>query len=141
MATESATSSSRRTLRVGVPLTVGLFVLAGGVSYFGVDPASGGRQAPGSSTENNQGPHAPRSPVVSITLPYEDPDLPLGPNRAEFQVACATCHSTRLAMTQPPFPRTKWNEVVKKMVVTYGAPLTPDDEAKAVAYLHAVRGK
>jgi transposase-like protein len=78
---------------------------------------------------------------VSIELPYDEPALPPGPHLAEFQVACTTCHSTRLALTQPPFPKAKWHEVVHKMVATYGAPLNAADEAQVVDYLAAIRGK
>jgi hypothetical protein len=78
---------------------------------------------------------------VSIELPYDEPALPPGPHLAEFQVACTTCHSTRLALTQPSFPKAKWGEVVHKMVATYGAPLNAADEAQVVDYLAAIRGK
>jgi hypothetical protein len=81
------------------------------------------------------------SPVDSITLPYDEPDLPPGPHLRDFQIACTTCHSTRLAMTQPAFPKAKWDATVKKMVDAFGAPLTREDQAHAVEYLMAVRGK
>jgi hypothetical protein len=139
MATEQTATPSRRTLRVGLPLVLMLFVAAGVVSYFGIRPASGQRQPPGSSAQD-QGANSPRSPVVSIVLPYDEPDLPPGPHREQFQIACTTCHSTRLVLTQPPFAKAKWGEVVKKMVDVYGAPLNADDQARAVDYLAAIRG-
>jgi hypothetical protein len=73
--------------------------------------------------------HSPRQPV-----------LPRGPHIDEFINNCTACHSTRLTMTQPPFPKEKWAEVVHKMVVTYGAKITPEVEAQIVKYLSAVRG-
>jgi hypothetical protein len=44
-------------------------------------------------------------------------------------------------MTQPPFTRAQWTATVKKMHDTYGAPISPADQAKAVEYLTAVLGK
>jgi hypothetical protein len=141
MATTQSATNSRRTLRFGVPAVVILFAMAAVVSYYGIRPVSGGRQP--SEVFNSRPPEAvaPGSPVVSIVLPYEEPDLPPGPHRAEFQVTCTACHSTRLAMTQPPFPKAKWEATVKKMVDAYGAPLHPEDQARAVEYLTAVRGQ
>ena len=135
MATERTTPPSRRTVRFGLPLTLFLFAAAGVVSYFGV--TSRERERP----ENMNPPVAPASPVVAITLPYEEPELPPGPHLHEFQVGCTVCHSTRLVMTQPPFSKTQWEGSVKKMVTAFGAPLSPDDQARIVDYLVAVRGK
>jgi hypothetical protein len=137
MATEQSAPPSRRTLRLGLPLTIGLFAAAGVVSYFGI---RGNVPEPPQDLGALTQPRSP-GPVASIALPYVETDLPSGPHRVEFHVACSTCHSTRLALTQPAFPKTKWNEIVHKMVVAYGAPLTPADEAHAVDYLSAVRGK
>jgi hypothetical protein len=140
MATGQTATPSRRTLRFGLPLTITLFAAAGVVSYFGIRPATNERQPLGTSSQDS-GSDAQRSPVVSIELPYDEPALPPGPHLAEFQVACTACHSTRLALTQPPFPKAKWNEVVHKMVATYGAPLSVADEAQVVDYLATIRGK
>jgi hypothetical protein len=43
-------------------------------------------------------------------------------------------------MTQPRFPRKQWEEVVRKMVKTYGAPITSEDQGDIVEYLTTVRG-
>jgi hypothetical protein len=80
-------------------------------------------------------------PVVAIELPHADPDPPPGEHRDRFQVACTTCHSTRLAFTQPPLVEKKWAEVVHKMTAVYGAPLSAEDEQAIVGYLMAVQGK
>jgi hypothetical protein len=140
MATGQTTAPYRRTLRVGLLLTIALFAAAGVISYFGIRPASNERQPLGTPSQDS-GAAAQRSPIVSIDLPYDEPALPPGPHLAEFQVACTVCHSTRLALTQPPFPKAKWGEVVHKMVATYGAPLSVADEAQVVDYLAAIRGK
>jgi len=79
--------------------------------------------------------------TLSIVLPHDDPEAPLGPHRETFQVACTVCHSTRLPLAQPRLSRKKWDEVVQKMVKTYGAPLGPEEADHVVEYLAAVRGK
>ncbi|HEY1375712.1 MAG TPA: hypothetical protein VGF55_02905 [Gemmataceae bacterium] len=79
--------------------------------------------------------------VYSINLPYEEPPrVPAGPNREEFTAQCRLCHSPRMVLTQPRFPEKTWATVVHKMVATYGAQLTPDEEKNIVAYLVTVRG-
>ena len=100
-------------------------------SYFGTRdswvPATG---SPGATTVFSSGVEPD---------PAWDLDLPQGPNRDEFQTSCLICHSARLPLGQPRFKREKWAEVVHKMVAVYGAPLTPDDEARVVEYLLVAR--
>ncbi len=87
-------------------------------------------------------------PVAKAAEPFNDandltprePVLPKGPHRDAFEFNCASCHSTRLTMTQPSFSATKWTEVVKKMVSVYGAKIDPPMEAQIVEYLAAVKG-
>ena len=138
MASEQTATASGRTLRFALPLTLALLAAAGAVSYFGT---RGNRIQ--STANTGAATHVPSqaAPIVSITLPFDEPDLPPGPHLREFQVACTTCHSTRLAMTQPAFSKAKWQAVVKKMVVAFGAPLGAEDQARVVDYLMAVRGK
>ena len=73
-------------------------------------------------------------------LTPREPVLPQGPHRELFKDNCTVCHSTRLTMTQPAFPTTKWTEVVKKMVTVYGAKIDPPMEAQIVEYLVTVKG-
>jgi hypothetical protein len=133
MAIDQATPPARAT-GIALPLSLTVFVVFG-VGY--IASATRAQKPP----ENSSASHASGSQVVSITLPYDEPNLPPGPHRREFQIACTSCHSTRLVMTQPAFPRAKWEASVKKMVDAFGAPLTPEDQARAVEYLMAVRGK
>ena len=53
---------------------------------------------------------------------------------------CRLCHSPRFVLGQPRFNEKKWTEIVHKMVVVYGSPMTPQQEKDVVAYLVAVRG-
>lgn len=84
----------------------------------------------------------------AVTEVYNDPNdqtprepaLPAGPHLDEFQNNCIACHSTRLAMTQPPFTQAAWAKVVHKMVETYGAKIPPVVEGQIVQYLATVKG-
>lgn len=113
--------------------TLLLLVLGGVLAFFGTRGGSTPRTPERRST-------SPRESVVSIEMPHEEPHLPPGPNREKFLIACTSCHSPRLALTQPRFSAEKWKPVVHKMVAVYGAPLTPGDEAEIVAYLAVARG-
>jgi cytochrome c5 len=131
-----ASGKPRHPQRVAIALTALVGVIATAVAYWG-------------TRENPQAPVSPLSaapagttlPVETIVLPQDEPDLPPGPHERTFATSCTICHSTRLPMTQPPFPRKTWEEVVDKMVKTYGAPITPEGQEQIVDYLMTVRGK
>jgi len=117
---------------VGVLLTIFLLPAAALVCYWGL--RDGPTTTPVASVPAPiPGVHT----VDAIVLPHDEPDLPAGPHRDEFQTACTVCHSTRLVLTQPPFPEKKWNEIVEKMIKTYGAPITPSAQSAIVEYLAA----
>jgi hypothetical protein len=79
--------------------------------------------------------------IYSIELPYEEPPkVPAGPNVAQFTAYCRLCHSPRIVLTQPRLTEKKWTEVVKKMVVTYGAQIPPEQEPLIVQYLTTILG-
>ena len=75
--------------------------------------------------------------VRAIELPKYQPDLPPGPGRDAFAVNCLSCHSARYVTTQPPMNATKWEESVRKMIKTYGAPIAEDQVQPIVQYLVA----
>ncbi len=83
----------------------------------------------------------PQGPVYTLVLPHDPPELPPGPHRDRVIISCTICHSTRLLLNQPSFPRDKWAEVVHKMVAVYGAPIPPKEEPQLVEYLMTVRGR
>jgi hypothetical protein len=130
-----ASDNSRHAPAVALVLTLLVGALATAVAYYGT----------------RQGPSAPVSPpaastpasqtVQTIVLPQDETDLPFGPHQRTFAASCTICHSLRLVLTQPPFPHKKWEEVVHKMVKTYGAPIAPETEAQIVDYLTTVRGQ
>jgi cytochrome c5 len=124
-------SDAQRRQRFGLLLTIGLFMIAAGVSY------SGTRSAWIVADRRPDSKFAAISDAAAD--PVSDLELPLGPNRDEFQTSCLTCHSARLPLGQPPFGRKKWDEIVHKMVAIYGAPMTPENESHVVEYLLVAR--
>jgi cytochrome c5 len=130
-----ASDKPRHPQRVAILLTVIVGVIATAVAYQGTRESTRAPVSP---------PAAPASttlPVETIVLPHDEPELPSGPHQQTFATSCTICHSTRLVMTQPPFPRKQWAEVVHSMVKSYGAPIAPEAEEQIVDYLMAVRGK
>jgi hypothetical protein len=124
------------TQRVAIPLTVVVALIATVVAFLGTrDAPPASPDAPAVSftpaTVNGQ--------VRSIVLPRTDVELPAGPHQKEFVVACTTCHSAHLVLNQPHFAADKWSGIVKKMVKTYGAPISLEDEPALVEYLTAIR--
>ena len=130
-----ASDRPRHSLRVAIVLTVLVGVIATAIAYLGTREST---QAPVSPSA---APTDTTLPVQTIVLPQDEPELPPGPDQRTFATSCTICHSTRLVMTQPPFPQKQWAEVVHKMVKTYGAPITPEVEGQIVTYLTTVRGK
>ena len=124
----------RHTLRVAILLTVVVGAIATAVAYLGT------RENPQAPVSPPGAPAGTTFPVETIVLPHDEPELPPGPHERTFATSCTICHSTRLVMTQPPFSRKQWTEIVQKMVKTYGAPITPDGEEQIVDYLTTIRG-
>jgi hypothetical protein len=131
--------SPRRTQPVVIGLTVIVGAIATVVAYLAT---RGNPQAPATPPPPITAP-SDDLPVQTILLPHDEPDLPLGPHRETFIRYCTLCHSTRLVLTQPPFPKAKWEEIVQKMInpKVYGAPIPAREKPRIVEYLVAIRGK
>jgi hypothetical protein len=78
--------------------------------------------------------------IRSISLPELDSDLPERDGRKLVVIACASCHTTRYIMHQPPLSRQTWVAEVNKMRTTYSAPIAEENVNPIVEYLVAVRG-
>ena len=117
-----------RRQRFGIVLALVLISAATAISYFGTKDTWSVPSRPGTQVVES-------SPVTAI--PAWDFELPQAPHREEFQTSCLICHSAWLPFSQPQFRREKWAEIVHKMVAVYGAPVTPENEAKVVEYLLA----
>jgi mono/diheme cytochrome c family protein len=83
--------------------------------------------------------HAQDASVKTIELPHYLPYLPAGPDRELFASRCLSCHETRYITMQPMMPEAKWEENVKKMIKTYGAPIREDEAPRLAAYLVAMQ--
>jgi cytochrome c5 len=127
----------RDSRRVAIVLTVLVGAIATAVAYVGTRE---GTRAPAAAPAPPAAPAATTVAVETIALPHDETELPWGPYLRTFATSCTICHSTRMVMTQPPFPREQWVEVVHKMVKNYGAPITPEREGQIVDYLMTVRG-
>ncbi len=112
---------------------LGLVVGAAAVSFWGI------RSMPLPTVSTSAPPaDAPTASIVSIAMPHEEPLPPLGPHRSTFQTSCTICHSTRLALNQPPFAAERWHQIVEKMVTVYGAQVNATQQKEIVAYLTAI---
>jgi hypothetical protein len=80
------------------------------------------------------------SQVHSIVLPQYPSEIAGGPNVDAYRKDCLLCHTARYVSMQPRFPKTVWQNEVKKMVDAYGAPISEADQALIVEYLVAVKG-
>ena len=71
------------------------------------------------------------------SYPSFTPELAEGDGKLEAQSFCATCHSTRYVVMQPPLPAATWEAEVNKMIKVYGAPIPEATAKKITAYLQA----
>jgi hypothetical protein len=79
--------------------------------------------------------------VHTLALPdLPPPDLPDAPGRAMLLGACATCHTLRYVVDQPPLTRKQWTAEVDKMRHVYGAPFPDEMTTPIVDYLVVARG-
>ena len=75
-----------------------------------------------------------------VDLPFGDAAFPDGPGGKAINDNCLACHSADHVMNQPSLSRESWEEVVKKMVRAYKAPIDAEDQEKIVDYLAATKG-
>jgi len=77
------------------------------------------------------------SSIHRITLPRYQSNLPDAPGREAFAGACLSCHSSTYITMQPPMNTAKWEEVVRKMVKVYAAPIAEDQVSPVAKYISA----
>ena len=109
----------------------------------GLQAGGGGWEAdipPPNATKESAAETRTASTVRHLTLPHFEPNMPVAPGRDEFMRACLTCHSARYVTMQPPFSRRQWEETVRKMIKTYGAPVDEFQIGKIIDYLYAIDG-
>src|SRR3981189_773816 len=83
----------------------------------------------------------PQRPVCPLPPHPDEPLLPPGPGREEFVAACVVCHSPRYITMQPPFTRSAWLGLVKKMKDAYGAHISDQNVPEITDYLVFLDGK
>lgn len=77
-----------------------------------------------------------------IKLPEDNPMARLKPGREvdKVQIYCSICHSTDYIVRQPRQDEQHWQAEVKKMIVTYGAPVAAADAEAITRYLSTAYG-
>ena len=76
----------------------------------------------------------------AIDLPFGDASFPDGKGAKAINDNCLACHSADHVLNQPSLSREGWEEVVKKMVRAYKAPIDPEDQKQIVDYLAPTKG-
>ena len=75
---------------------------------------------------------------LSVALPQSDRRFPGGASADPVNANCTACHSPGMVLTQPKLSAAVWQEEVKKMRLTYKAPIDEADVPAIVAYLAAL---
>src|SRR3989441_9265889 len=112
-------------------------------SIGGLRPGGEGWEAdtpPPNATNESAAETRTASTVRHLTLPHFEPSMPVTQGRDEFMRACVSCHSARYVTMQPPLSRRQWEETVRKMINTYGAPADEFKFGKIIDYLYAIDG-
>jgi hypothetical protein len=77
---------------------------------------------------------------LKLDVPTSDTMFPAGPGSDAINNNCLACHSADHVLNQPSLSREAWQEVVKKMITAYKAPVSPDDAKAIVDYLVRTKG-
>jgi mono/diheme cytochrome c family protein len=101
---------------------------------------SEGNASSDQSGGNGKGSAAATPGVVhKIEIPKYQTDFPDATGREQFATACLSCHTTMYISMQPPLTAAKWEEEVRKMQKTYGAPIAEEQVKPIVQYLMTVK--
>lgn len=122
----------RRSLSVAL-LFLGVSLLAAGVPQSRIGFYT--PQKFGTITESAPPELTEDSVYRSASYPAFEVRLADGPGRAEVQIYCNTCHTTRYILMQPPLPAATWAAEVQKMIKTLGAPVSEADAQRITKYL------
>jgi mono/diheme cytochrome c family protein len=89
------------------------------------------------SLDAKEPPKPASAAVHRITLPHYQSNLPDAPGREAFASACLSCHSSTYITMQPPMTAAKWEDVARKMVKVYAAPIAEGQVAPVANYIVA----
>lgn len=88
---------------------------------------------------------APSRPVLkttTVSLPTDyDVEYPAGPEVEAANANCRACHSSAMALTQPPLPADEWRKEVRKMITVYKAPIPEDQVEPITRYFTAMSAR
>ena len=76
-----------------------------------------------------------RERVFTLNLPPDPISFQAGPGSHLANNYCLICHSAEYVYMQPPHPRERWMEIVKKMKTTFGCPIPDEQISPLVDYL------
>lgn len=78
----------------------------------------------------------------SIQLPSDNSVSQLKPGAGVNLASsnCAICHSVDYIIRQPPMNAARWDAEVRKMIATYGAPISEADAKTIAEYIFAAYG-
>jgi cytochrome c553 len=76
-----------------------------------------------------------------VDLPFGEAAFPDGPSVDAVNTNCIACHSVDHVLNQPSLSREGWEEVVRKMVRAYKAPISPEVQKQIVDYLTVTKGR
>ncbi|WNM61302.1 cytochrome c [Candidatus Nitrospira neomarina] len=76
-----------------------------------------------------------REQVSILNLPPDPISFQPGTGSAIASRYCLMCHSAEYVYTQPPHAREHWMEIVNKMKITFGCPISNEDMAPLIDYL------
>jgi hypothetical protein len=109
--------------------------LAAGMLYAQLRSGSYGSRNSASLPLESQPDFAADATYDAGSYPSFTPELAAGDGKVEVQSFCATCHSSRYIVMQPPLPSATWDAEVSKMIKVYGAPIPEATAKKITAYL------
>jgi hypothetical protein len=123
--------------KLALLLLAAAILLAGGIVYAQMRSGSYGSRNAESIAQEAAPEFAAGAKYEAGAYPSFTPELAAGDGKQEAQSFCATCHSTRYIVMQPPLPAATWEAEVTKMTKTYGAPIPEATAKKITAYLQA----
>ena len=121
--------------KIGLLLIGTATLLAGGMLYAQLRSGSYGSRNAVSIPQQPVPEFSADGKYDAGAYPSFTPELAPGDGKVEVQSFCATCHSTRYIIMQPPLPGATWEAEVSKMIKVYGAPIPEATAKRITAYL------
>ena len=127
----------RRTTIWFIAILVGLAAVASSLVYAQFNAGYYAVRNPGAIAQPALPKETDGATYSVASYPLYITELAPGPGRQEVQSYCATCHSTRYIVMQPPLSPETWAAEVNKMVKVMGQPIPDDVQPVIIKYLQA----